>query len=267
MSLTRTSGLLSRCMRGIRMQSSQSKVLPGAALPPAFTLATLRSFPSLEPLTFVPIPATVLDAPLRRDILWKAVVYENDNKRVGSSNPPGRSENGYSRRKLLPQKGSGKARAGDANSPTRHNGARALARSAPNDYTTKLPQKVYSQAFINALSYQYRRGNLFIIGGAHSLCETHDLDVNELEILPTSLDNDDGDLVFEKFLQEHELQKQNLLFIINAPRGGLFRYSEPFKENVNIVQKEFVDVNDILKARRIFVELEALEYLAVTHSI
>ena len=160
-----------------------------------------------------------------------------------------------------------RARAGDANSPTRHNGARALARSAPNDYTTKLPQKVYSQAFINALSYQYRRGNLFVIGGAHSICETNDLDMNELEVLPTSLDADNGDLVFERFLEEYSLHNQNLLFVTNEPRGGLFRYTDAFKEHVNIVQKEFLDVNDLLKARRIFIELEALEYLALTHSV
>ncbi|SCV05651.1 LANO_0H12178g1_1 [Lachancea nothofagi CBS 11611] len=269
MSSCGTSRLLLRSIQSIRFQSSHSaaQVLPHASLPPVFTLATLRSFPSLEPLTFVPVPATVFDAPLRRDLLWKAVVYENDNKRVGSSNPPSRSENGYSRRKLLPQKGSGKARAGDANSPTRHNGSRALARSAPNDYTTKLPQKAYSQAIINALSYQYRRGNIYVIGGANPLCETHDLDLNELEILPTSLEHDNGDLVFEKFLETHDLTRDTLLFIVNAPRAGLFRYTEPFKDDVNIVQKEFVDVNDILKARRIFVELEALEYLAVTHTV
>ncbi|SCU94384.1 LADA_0G08218g1_1 [Lachancea dasiensis] len=262
--------LLLRRIANIRFNSSQTptkNILPNASLPPLFTLATLRSFPSLEPLTFVPVPAVVFDAPLRRDLLWKAVVYENDNKRVGSSNPPSRSENGYSRRKLLPQKGSGKARAGDANSPTRHNGSRALARSAPNDYTTKLPQKVYSQAVLNALSYQYRRGNIFVVGGTNALCQTHDLDVNELDLLPTSLETDNGDLVFEKFLSEYDLNGDNMLFVIDAPRDGLFRYTEAYKNDVNIVQKEFLDVNDILKARHIFIELRALEYLAVTHTI
>ncbi|SCV03585.1 LAME_0H11606g1_1 [Lachancea meyersii CBS 8951] len=260
---------LLRVSQSIRFQSSHAtaKGLAHASVPPLFTLATLRSFPSLEPLTFVPVPASVFDASLRRDLLWKAVVYENDNKRVGSSNPPSRSENGYSRRKLLPQKGSGKARAGDANSPTRHNGSRALARSAPNDYTTKLPQKVYSQALLNALSYQYRRGNIHVIGAANALCETAEHDLNELEVIPTSLKQDDGELVFEKFLQTHGMAGENLLFIVGAPRPGLFRYTDPVKDDVNIVQKEFVDVNDILKARRVFVELEALEYLAVTHTV
>lgn len=195
------------------------------------------------------------------------MVYENDNKRVGSSNPPGRSENGYSRRKLLPQKGSGRARAGDANSPTRHNGARAMARTAPNDYSTVLPNKVYSQAMVNALSHQYRSGNLFIIGGANALSETNNLDLNELELVPTGLEGISGDILFERFLLEHGLTGKKLLFVISEPRQAFLQSTDRFKDTVDVVQQELLDVNDLLKAKKVFIELEALEYLTVTHSI
>ncbi|GAV49170.1 hypothetical protein ZYGR_0N05770 [Zygosaccharomyces rouxii] len=247
---------------GVRCNST----LPNAAIPPKYTLATVRAFPSLEPLTFTPVPTNVLAAPLRRDILWRAVVYENDNKRVGSSNPPGRSDNGYSRRKLFPQKGTGRARAGDANSPIRSTGGRALPRKAPNDFSTELPSKLYSAAFRNALSYQYQQGKLFVIGGQNLLQDTNELDLNELEILPRDPESNDGDLIFKKFLKEYNLQKKKLLFIVSEPRESLLQYTEEFKENVDIVQQEFIDVNDILKAHRIFIELKALEYLAVTHT-
>lgn len=255
--------------RASRYQSTRAaeNILPNAASPPRYTLTTVRAFPSLEPLTFAPVPTSVLAVPLRRDILWKAVVYENDNKRVGSSNPPGRSENGYSRRKLLPQKGSGRARAGDANSPTRHNGARALARTAPNDYSTVLPNKVYSQAMLNALSHQYRSGNLFIIGGANALSKTSDLDLNELELVPNDPNGATGDILFERFMKEHNLKGKKLLFIVSQPREALLQNTDRFKDTVDVVQQELVDVNDLLKAKRIFIELEALEYLTVTHAI
>lgn len=255
--------------QAVRHQSTRAaeNALPNAALPPRYTLATIRAFPSLEPLTFAPVPTSVLAAPLRRDILWRAVVYENDNKRVGSSNPPGRSENGYSRRKLLPQKGSGRARAGDANSPTRHNGARAMARTAPNDYSTVLPNKVYSQAMVNALSHQYRSGNLFIIGGANALSETNNLDLNELELVPTGLEGISGDILFERFLLEHGLTGKKLLFVISEPRQAFLQSTDRFKDTVDVVQQELLDVNDLLKAKKVFIELEALEYLTVTHSI
>lgn len=260
--------------QSLRFQSTESgattsevaSVLPNAALPPKFVLTTVRAFPSLEPLSFSPIPSFVLNNPLRRDLLWKAVVYENDNKRVGSSNPPGRSENGYSRRKLAPQKGTGRARVGDANSPTRHNGARALARTAPNDYTTKLPAKVYSQAFLNALSYQYKQGNLFIIGGENPLSDINESDLNELELVSSNLETDDSVHIFERFLQEYKLNGKNLLFVTDQPKLGLMDATESHKNNVDIVQKEVVDVNDILKSSKIFMDINALAYLAVTHS-
>lgn len=212
----------------------------------------------------MPVPMSVLGVPLRRDILWRAVVYENDNKRVGSSNPPSRSENGYSRRKLLPQKGTGRARVGDANSPTRHGGGRAHARSAPNDYTTKLPRKIYSQAFSIALSHQYRQGNMYAIGLEES-GKLSEGDLPVLDLLPSET-NPHPDAVFETFLNEFGLQNKRLLFIIDEPRPSLMAFTESFKDKVDIVQKEFVDVNDILRAHRIFIESEALKYLAVMHS-
>lgn len=253
--------------KNVRFLPKSQRPLPNACPPPKYTLATVRAFPSLEPLTFAPVPTSVLDAPLRRDLIWRAVVYENDNKRVGASNPPGRSDVGYSRKKILPQKGSGMARAGDANSPIRHNGGRSLARTAPNDYTTDLPKKIYSLAFNNALSYQYRNGNVFVVGSGDSVSPTNALDLNDLEVLPTSQDSQDGEIVFEKFLEYHNLNGKKLLFVINEPRVGLFEFSEKFKAKVNIVQKEFVNVNDILKAQRIFIELEALEFLAISNNI
>lgn len=245
--------------------------LPNAAIPPKYALVTVRSFPSLEPLTFVPVPASTVAAPLRRDIIWRAVVYENDNRRVGSSNPPGRSENGFSRRKLMPQKGSGRARVGDANSPTRHNGARALARTAPNDYTTALPSKVYSMAFNNALSHQYKSGKLFVIGGnkVDLISPTPEIDLNVLDILETDKLEDkksfEEEAIFRKFLEEFQLKGKKLLFITDKAREGLMKSSDPFKQTVDVIQKELVEVNDILRAQTIFIELEALEYLAIAH--
>ncbi|AMD21620.1 HFL236Cp [Eremothecium sinecaudum] len=246
-------------------RSSSSKapaILPNKGTPPRYTLASLRSFPSLEPHTLIPVPTSVFNAPLRRDILWRAVVYENDNKRVGSSNPPTRSTNGYSRRKLAPQKGTGRARVGDGNSPTRHNGAIAHGGRAPNNFKTDLPKKIYHQAFNVALSYQYRKNHIFVIGNRECLTTKNELDLDVLDI-PAAKDMEDNTPLFEKFLTEYDLLKKKLLFITNEPREGLFASTERFEDKVNIVQKEFVDVNDILKADRIFIELEALEYLAV----
>lgn len=248
-------------------------LLPNAAKPPKYTLATVRTFPSLEPVSMVPVATEVLSLPLRRDILWQAVVYENDKRRVGASNPPGRSEKGFSRKKLLPQKGSGRARVGDANSPTRHNGGRALARSAPNDYSTELNNKVYSTAFLTALSYQYKCGNLMIIGkeGETTTDESGILDIEVSKesikdnLKPKKLqeyENEYCEMYFKKFVEQNKLTKQRLLFVTNEPRERLLAASDKYKDKVDIIQKEGLEVNDILKASKIFIEIDALKDLA-----
>ncbi|KAL3235068.1 Large ribosomal subunit protein uL4m [Nakaseomyces bracarensis] len=221
-----------------------------------------------------PVSTEILSLPLRRDILWQAVVYENDKRRVGASNPPGRSEKGFSRKKLLPQKGSGRARVGDANSPTRHNGARALARSAPNDYSTELNNKVYSTAFLTALSYQYKCGNLMVIGseGEGNNEELGFLDIkvdtNSIKhenLKPKKLqelESEYCEMYFKKFVEQNKLTKQRLLFVTNEPRERLLTASDKYKDKVDIIQKEGLEVNDILKAGKIFIELDALKDIA-----
>ena len=68
-------------------------------------------------------------------------------------------------------------------------------------------------------------------------------------------------------MKEHKLQGKKLLFIISEPREALLQNTDRFKDKVDVVQQELVDVNDLLKAKRIFIELAALEYLTVTHSL
>lgn len=235
-----------------------SPILTNIQRPPKYTLVSLKSFPSLEPTTCIPVSTSILGVPLRRDILWRAVVYENDNRRVGASNPPGRSENGYSRRKIRPQKGSGHARVGDANSPTRHKGGRALARNAPNDYSTELPKKIYSLALTTALSYQYKRGALQVVGG--------DIIKNDLNILDIPKHDDKSfkyhTHIIKKFITEGDLENKRLLFITNDARDNLLKFTEPYQDKIDVIQWEGIEVNDILKASRIFIELDALKSLA-----
>lgn len=215
-------------------------------------LATLRTFPSLEPKSTFPVSRTFLNAPLRRDILWKAVVHEANCARVGASNPPGRSELGYSGKKLMRQKGNGRARVGDRGSPIRHDGGRALARSAPNDYSTEIQFKVYASAIKIALSSQWRNGKLFIIGGEEPV-ENYENNITEFI--------SDDPVAALQFLQKHELLKKNLLFIVNGPRPNLQKATEKY-ENIDIISKEFIEVRDILKSQATFVEMGALTYFA-----
>jgi large subunit ribosomal protein L4 len=128
--------------------------------PPA--LATLYSFPSLEPLQFLKYQANQLNLPLRKDILHRAVVYEGDKTRQGTASTKWRSEVHGSNRKIRPQKGSGRARLGDKKSPMLVGGGVAFG-PKPRDFSTGLNKKIYDLAFRTALSYRWRKGELVVV--------------------------------------------------------------------------------------------------------
>lgn len=242
-------------------------VLPHAQKYPEYSIGSLRSFPSLEPHAIFPIHNKFINAPLRRDILWLAAVRELDNRRVGASNPPGRSDHKFSRKKLFKQKGTGRARVGDANSPIRYRGAYALARTAPNDFSTDLPQKVHHYAYRIALSDAFRKGNLFVIG-QDAVANTAEVkllpsDSFDLEIPTTE------SVAVSRFIKTHDYENLSLLFIADdyfkVPnlRKAVLRY--PSKK-LSVMQKDEVEVRHILKANRIFIEKAAFDYFAAKYT-
>lgn len=227
------------------------------AQPPRYTLGSLRTFPSLEPHAFVPLPTSFLDQPLRRDFLWSAVVYEADKARVGSGYVITKGDKLFSNRKLHPQKGSGRARVGDANSPIRDNGIKAHGIKAPHDWSTSLPSKIYSKAYQTAFSDLYRKGKLFIIGGHEGKHEKDD------EIIDFRYDNE---YLTEQFVEKHNLQKLHLLFITNDQRDNLLRSTEAINNKADVLIKEAVEIRDLLKANRVYIEASALQWFIGRHT-
>lgn len=212
-----------------------------AAKPAEAVLTTLRSFPRLEPVSVQPVSTKILGLPTRRDILWQAVVYERDAERVGSRVIVGRDDMGYSGRKLLPQKGSGRARQGDRGNPIRHDGGRAHARPAPGDMSTGLPSQVYSLAMRTALSAKYREGHLYIVDGPAELAH-------------------ESELVGREFVKTHGLNRTAIAFVLDQHRPNLFNALQS-NDRADIIPKEFLQVQDVLKARRLIIERAAFEYL------
>jgi len=240
------------------------------AKPPSYTLAQLREFPSLEPKTFIPLPTTFFNTekPIRRDILWSCVTYEADKARVGSNYAILKSDSPYSNRKLRPQKGSGRARLGDANSPHMDNEIKAHAIKGPHDWSTDLPSKIYSRGIQNAFTMHYKQGNLNVVE-------------NELDF------QYGYDIITQLFVSVHNLNKLNLLFITNEPRDNLIESIKKFyinekefnslnkKEKPKYLQKlkgkvltkEDVEVRDILRAHRVFIESSALQWFITKHTV
>ena len=105
---------------------------------------------------------TVFSHPIRRDILHLCVVHHLDSLRQGSANTKTRGEVRGSGRKIRPQKGSGKARLGDGQSPMLRGGGVAFG-PKPRDFATKLPRKVIQMGMRVALSARVKEHNLRVV--------------------------------------------------------------------------------------------------------
>jgi large subunit ribosomal protein L4 len=210
-------------------------------------VATLYQFPSLEPTGYALYHPQFLNVPLRRDILHRAVIFEADGSRQGTASTKWRADVHGSNRKILQQKGTGKARAGDKKSPIRRGGGVAFG-PHPRDFSTELQAKVYAQAFRTALSYRYRKGELVI------------------------LDNDISGLVDETDRWLHNVFVGNnwtrgngttlvVTDLLEESNPEVFRKMRLVDRHATVKDTNDVDVKDLLEKRRIVIEKGALQTL------
>ncbi|KAH9858101.1 ribosomal protein L4 domain-containing protein [Lenzites betulinus] len=104
----------------------------------------------------------VFSHPIRRDILHLCVVHHLDCQRQGSANTKTRGEVRGSGHKIRPQKGSGRARLGDAQSPMLRGGGVAFG-PKPRDFATKLNRKVIEMGMRVALSARVKEQSLGVV--------------------------------------------------------------------------------------------------------
>ncbi|KAI0695157.1 ribosomal protein L4 domain-containing protein [Cytidiella melzeri] len=110
----------------------------------------------------VELDPSVFSHPIRRDILHLCVVQHLDCLRQGSASTKNRGEVRGSGRKIRPQKGTGKARLGDGQSPMLRGGGVAFG-PKPRDFSTKLPRKVIQMGMRVALSAKIREQSLGVV--------------------------------------------------------------------------------------------------------
>ena len=99
----------------------------------------------------VDLPAALFGQPVHKQALYEAVRNYLANKRQGTHDTKTRAEVKASTAKLYRQKGTGRARAGSAGSPTRVGGGVAFG-PHPRDYSYTLPRKIKRRALMSALS-------------------------------------------------------------------------------------------------------------------
>jgi len=100
-----------------------------------------------------------VNARVLRDVI---LMYEA-RRRAGTANVRLRSETAGSTRKLWRQKGTGRARVGDARAPQRRGGA-AVFGPKPRDYSYSVPKKVRLKALDSALLAKLRDDEVAVSG-------------------------------------------------------------------------------------------------------
>jgi large subunit ribosomal protein L4 len=97
-------------------------------------------------------------------VIHRAVVAELDARRRYTASTKGRSEVRGSGAKLYRQKGTGRARAGDAKSPIRHGGGTwGGPKPKPARYGKRINRKEADSAFNGALSAKAADGELYVL--------------------------------------------------------------------------------------------------------
>ena len=187
---------------------------------------------------------TVFNHPIRRDILHLCVIHYRDSLRQGSANTKTRGEVRGSGRKIRPQKGSGKARLGDAQSPMLRGGGVAFG-PRPRDFSTKLPRKVIQMGMRVALSAKLKEK-------AFGLVEKHDWPSGKTKPLANRIDH----LGWRKTL----LVTGERQFPVGLERAG---------RNLAMVGMSTADkltVYDLLKWQRVVMDISAVDYFERTLS-
>ena len=97
-------------------------------------------------------------------VIHRAVVAELDSRRRYTASTKGRSEIRGSGAKLYRQKGTGRARAGDAKSPIRQGGGTwGGPKAKPARYGKRINRKEATAAFDGALSAKAQDGELYVL--------------------------------------------------------------------------------------------------------
>ena len=99
----------------------------------------------------VELPAAVFSAPVRKDLMHQALVYQQAGAHLGTHKTKGRGEVRGGGRKPWKQKGTGRARQGSTRAPQWRGGGKVHT-PIPRDYSVKMPRQMRQAALRSALS-------------------------------------------------------------------------------------------------------------------
>ncbi len=104
----------------------------------------------------------VFNTEVKEHTVWEVIKWQLAAKRAGTASTKTRGEVKGSRRKILPQKGTGNARHGDRKANLMVGGGVAHG-PQPRDYYYALPKKVRKKALKGVLSIKLKDGEIIIV--------------------------------------------------------------------------------------------------------
>lgn len=105
---------------------------------------------------------TVFNTEVKEHTVWEVIKWQLASRRAGTASTKTRAEIRGSRRKILPQKGTGNARHGDKKANIFVGGGVAHG-PHPRDYYYALPKKVRKKALKGVLSMKLKDGELTVV--------------------------------------------------------------------------------------------------------
>ncbi|KAG9314315.1 ribosomal protein L4 [Chiua virens] len=211
------------------------------ANPPEPVFLTLSSLEGKkEREKAVALDPTVFNHPIRHDILHLCAVHHLDSLRQGSANTKTRGEVRGSGRKIRPQKGTGRARLGDAQSPMLRGGGVAFG-PKPRDFSTKLNRKVIEMGMRVALSVKLKEQRLGVVPRIKWYCHKTITLKNRLETLGW---------------------RTGTLFVSGLPLvDSAFQRAGRNLRGLEVRHVDELNVHDLVRWRRVILDLPAVALL------
>jgi large subunit ribosomal protein L4 len=110
----------------------------------------------------VELPAAIFEAPVRKDLMHQALVYQQANAHLGTHKTKGRGEVSGGGRKPWKQKGTGRARQGSTRAPQWRGGGKVHT-PVVRSYALHMPKQMRRAALRSALSVKFSEKALIVV--------------------------------------------------------------------------------------------------------
>ena len=187
-----------------------------------------------EKTSQVELKEDVFLVPVKKHILHQVVVSQLVNRRSGTASAKSRSEVKASGKKLWRQKGTGRARVGDAASPTRRGGGVAFG-PVPRQFFRKISKRLAKLAVCMALTDKFQNDRLVVI------------DRFDLEEIKTKN--------FVQIMKKFEVSKA---LIVTEKKEENLEKSSRNVPGVKVMRFEGLNTYDILNHEHLFVVQSAI---------